>query len=286
MDNGTLVHRNTVEPNYMDIMDIKLLAGRDFDPSGADSIGDDFRIIMNKTAVTKYGFTPETAVGQELYTDWHGQRRIYHVIGVMDDYNQVSPKEPIYPILLWLTDNPDELANIVIKTKGTDFQATVADIEAVWKKVNPDTPFEFTFLDQSVKQQYDEDRRISGVITSFSIIAMIISCLGLYGLSTYMAERRFKEIGVRKVLGASVSQIVQMMSGEFVKLVIIAFVFSVPLSWYAITAWLETFDYRTPLGVSVFAIAGVSALIIALLTVSFESVKAASGNPVNALRNE
>jgi putative ABC transport system permease protein len=115
---------------------------------------------------------------------------------------------------------------------------------------------------------------------------MIISCLGLYGLSTFMAERRFKEIGVRKVMGASVQQILRMMSGEFLKLVIIAFVVAVPLAWYAISSWLESFAYKTPLDFSIFLLAGTSALFVALVTISFESLRAASTNPVNALRNE
>jgi putative ABC transport system permease protein len=127
---------------------------------------------------------------------------------------------------------------------------------------------------------------MSNIITGFTVIAMIISCLGLYGLSTFMAERRFKEIGVRKVMGASVQQIVGMMSGEFLKLVMIAFFISVPLAWYAIRAWLEAFAYKTPLNFSVFLLAGTGALFIALITISFESLRAASTNPVNALRNE
>ena len=137
-----------------------------------------------------------------------------------------------------------------------------------------------------MKKQYEEDQRVSAIITAFTIIAMIISCLGLYGLSTFMAERRFKEIGVRKVMGASVTQIASMMSGEFVKLVLIAFVIALPLGWYAIEKWLENFAYKAPVSMSIFAIAGISALVIAVVTVSFESLKAATTNPVNSLRNE
>jgi putative ABC transport system permease protein len=159
-------------------------------------------------------------------------------------------------------------------------------VENIWKSMNTDTPFEYSFLDEDIKKHYEEDKKVSGVITAFTVIAMIISCLGLYGLSTFMAERRFKEIGVRKVMGATVRQIVTMMSGEFVKLVLIAFIISVPLAWYAISTWLEKFPYKTPLDLSVFLSAGTGALLIALLTISFESLRAASTNPVNALRNE
>lgn len=149
-----------------------------------------------------------------------------------------------------------------------------------------DTPFEFSFLDDSLQQQYSEDQKVSSIITSFTLIAMLISCLGLYGLSSYMAERRFKEIGVRKVMGASVNQIVGLMSKEFVKLVVIAFVISVPLAWYAMDQWLAGFAYRVPINPMIFIVAGSIALLIALVTVSFESVKAALTNPVTSLRNE
>ena len=148
------------------------------------------------------------------------------------------------------------------------------------------TPFEYSFLDDDIKRQYEEDVRVSQVITSFTVIAMIISCLGLYGLSTYMAERRFKEIGVRKVLGASVNEIMAMMSTEFIRLVLIAFIIAVPVSWYGIQQWLSSFAYKTPIGFSIFIIAGASALLIALITVSFQSFKAASVNPVKSLRTE
>ena len=162
----------------------------------------------------------------------------------------------------------------------------LARIEETWKTINSDTPFEYTFLDETIQKQYTEDRQVAKVINTFTIIAMVISCLGLYGLSTFMAEKRFREIGVRKVMGASVRQIVIMMSSEFVRLVIIAFVIAVPLSLYGITQWLEGFAYRIAPDVSLYAMAGSVALLIALLTISFESIRAASGNPVDALRDQ
>jgi putative ABC transport system permease protein len=284
MDNGQLVRVNFVEPNFMEAMDIKLIAGRAFTNNYATESKD--KIIMNETAVARIGLSPETIVGQEVFTEWQGEVFKFEVIGVMRDYHQNSPKEPIIPILFRVPEAPKSLDNIIVNIHSGTFEQTVAAIEEKWKVINPDTPFEYAFLDENINKQYTEDRRISRVITSFTVIAMIISCLGLYGLSTYMAERRFKEIGVRKVMGASVQQIVGMMSGEFVKLVLIAFVISVPLAWYSATTWLEGFAYKTPIEFSVFIIAGLSALLIALLTVSFESIRAASGNPVNALRNE
>jgi putative ABC transport system permease protein len=175
---------------------------------------------------------------------------------------------------------------MVLAIQAGQFQRTIERIENIWKRINADTPFEYSFLDEDIKRQYDEDLRVSQMITSFTVIAMIISCLGLYGLSTYMAERRFKEIGVRKVMGASVKEIIAMMSSEFIRLVLIAFIIAVPVSLYGIHQWLENFAYKTPVGISIFILAGVCALLIAMITVSFQSFKAASINPVKSLRTE
>jgi putative ABC transport system permease protein len=229
--------------------------------------------------------TPEQAVGAQLFTEWQGNRFAFHVIGVMDDYHQETLKEEIYP-LLFRVPRQVHYDQMIVDTKTEEFESTIAQMEKSWKIVNPDTPFEYSFLNEDLKKQYDEDKKVSRVITSFTVVAMIISCLGLYGLSTFMAERRFKEIGVRKVMGASVPQIITMMSGEFVKLVLAACLISLPLAWYAINSWLEGYAYKATIGLAVFLLAGTGALVIALITVSFESLRAASTNPVNALRNE
>ena len=175
---------------------------------------------------------------------------------------------------------------MIADIKTTDFKSTVASLEKTWKHLVIDTPFEYSFLDETIQKQYEEDRRLSKIITIFTLIAMLISCLGLYGLSTYMAERRFKEIGVRKIMGASVNQIVGLMSTEFIRLVLIAFVIAVPLAWYFMDRWLQGFAYKTSISIKVFVYAGGVALLIALLTVSFESIRAASVNPVKSLRSE
>jgi putative ABC transport system permease protein len=175
---------------------------------------------------------------------------------------------------------------IIASLAATDFERTVKTIERTWKSLILDTPFEFSFLDRTIQKQYDEDRRVSKIISSFGIIAMIICALGLYGLSSYLAERRFKEIGIRKVMGASVQQIVVMMSAEFVKLVLIAFVFAVPVAYYGMSKWLEGFAYKVSIGWFVFVMAGLVALAIALVTISFESIKSAISNPIDSLRSE
>jgi putative ABC transport system permease protein len=204
----------------------------------------------------------------------------------MKDYHQTSLKENIEPLIFENPQGKDRYGFLMVSVTPTNFDQTVSAIETIWKKLVNNTPFEYTFLDENIRKQYDEDRKVSSIITSFTLIAMLISCLGLYGLSSYMAERRFKEIGVRKVMGASVNQIVGLMSFEFVKLVVIAFVIAVPISYYAMNQWLQGFAFHIPLDVTVFVLAGLAALLIALLTVSFESLRAATTNPIKSLRSE
>ena len=284
MENAVMIKNNWVEPNYIDFLNIKLIAGRNFTTNReADSQN---KIILNRIAVIKLGLEPETIVGQNLYSDRRGTRTAYEVIGVMDDYHQITVKEEVFPMLFRLPSEVSEHDYIMLDIQAGQFQQSIEKIENIWKRINADTPFEYSFLDEDIKQQYDEDLRVSQMITSFTVIAMIISCLGLYGLSTYMAERRFKEIGVRKVMGASVNEIMAMMSSEFIRLVLIAFIIAVPVSLYGIHQFLENFAYKTPVSISIFILAGVGALLIALITVSFQSFKAASINPVKSLRTE
>lgn len=284
METAVRLFRNRVDENYPELLGIKLLAGRPFSNNRAAE--NDRKIIINRAGVERMGYTLEDAVGRFIYGDWQGEKYTFEIIGVMEDYHQVSLKEAISPTFFMMPENTGSYDYMIADIDASNLQTTLAALEKDWKSLINSTPFEFNFLDESISKQYDEDKKVAKIISSFTVIAMLISCLGLYGLSMYMAERRFKEIGIRKVMGASVAQIVSMMSSEFVQLVIIAFVIAVPLSYYAMTKWLEGFAYKTPVDVMVFAYAGIAALVIALLTVGFESIKAASGNPVNALRNE
>jgi putative ABC transport system permease protein len=284
MEHAVMIKNVRVEPNFLPDMKIKFLAGRNFSEDRASDTR--VRIIINKTAAKRLGFEPNEIVGQSIYTDHSTEKESFEVIGVIDDYHHLSLKQEIFPLAYFLSPTNADYPFMVVSLEMKNINETLEKMEKVWRSVNPNIPFEYNFLDENVKKQYDDDKKIAGVISTFTIIAMIICCMGLYGLSSYMAERRFKEIGVRKVLGATINQIVGMMSGEFVKLVLIAFIIAVPLSWYAMNTWLESFAYKVPVTVSIFSIAGVSALAIALLTVSFESIRAAASNPVKALRNE
>lgn len=284
MESAILNRRSRIDAGYMELLGIKLIAGRTFTNNReAESQN---KLILNRTSANKFGVEPEKIIGEKLYFDWQGQQYKFEVIGVMEDFNQTSLKDPIIPIMFEMANDANNYGFMIASVNPSGFTETVASIENTWKAQVSDAPFEYTFLDENIQKMYNEDRRISKIITSFSVIAMIICSLGLYGLSSFMAERRLKEIGVRKVMGASVAQITGMMSKEFVRLVLIALVLAIPLSWYAMQKWLEGFEYKTTLNTTPFIYAGLSALAIALLTVSYESLKAANTDPAKTLRNE
>jgi putative ABC transport system permease protein len=263
---------------------MKLLAGRTFtDNRGMESAN---KLVVNRTAARKFGFEPAGAIGQHIYTDWQGQQFAYEIVGVIEDYHQSSLKDAIEPIMLEMPGTAGNYAYLIASVQANHLGEVVTSIQKTWKELAGSTPFEYSFLDEDIQKQYTDDHRLSGIITGFTCIAVIISCLGLYGLSSYLAERRVKEIGVRKVMGASVGQIVRLISSEFVWLVIAAIVISVPLAWYAMAAWLNGFAYRIAIDAWVFIMAGTTALVIALITVSFEAMRAAAGNPLHALRSE
>jgi putative ABC transport system permease protein len=284
METGRTNFRNEVDQGYIELLEIPMVAGRTF--TSNRKMESQNKVIINRASAKQYGYEPEEMVGKNLYFDW-GKRYTFEVIGVMEDYHHISVREEIKPLIFVMPDTISRYEVMVasLRSRG-DFQKAVAGIEKIWKAQVDNTPFEYSFLDENVQKQYDDDRRVSSIITVFTSMAVLISCLGLYGLSTYMAERRFKEIGVRKVMGASVKQIVTLMSSEFIKLVLVALALSVPLSWYLMDLWLQGFAYRVSIDVLIFVYAGSIALIIALITVSFESLKAASSNPLNALRSE
>ena len=284
MDNAILHRRNLVDFGYPEMMNIKIIAGRSFTNNRA--VESNRKVIVNRTSTKKLGITPEDIVGQHIYFDWQGKKYDYEVIGVMEDYHQQSLKEAINPMMFEMSRDSSRYSYVVATVNTSHLSETIAQVERNWKSLVSDTPFEYSFLDEDLREQYEEDQKVSSIITSFTVMAMLISCLGLYGLSSFMAERRFKEIGVRKVMGASVNQILGLMSTEFVKLVLIAFVLAVPLAWYTMDQWLQGFAYRIVVGPAVFLLAGAGALLIALLTVTYESLRAASVNPVDTLRNE
>lgn len=284
MDSGIPASLNSIDLGYCELLGMKLLAGRTFtDNRQMESTN---KLVVNRTAAKKFGFEPTEAVGRHVYTDWQGQQFAYEIVGVIEDYHQSSLKDAIGPIMLEMPGEANNYAYMVASVHAKQLNKAVAALQRTWKTLAGGTPFEYSFLDEDIQKQYTNDYRLSGIITSFSSIAILISCLGLYGLSSYLAERRIKEIGVRKIMGASVGQIVRLVSSEFVWLIMVAVVISVPLAWCAMTEWLSGFAYRIAIDAWVFIIAGSTAFIIALITVSFESMRAAAGNPLHALRSE
>jgi putative ABC transport system permease protein len=260
---------------------ITLLGGRDFSPT------DSGKVLINQTLAKRLGLNPQTAIGTRLYTQYLPDPAIYvEVAGVMKDFNYNSLHGEVKPFMLVYENNPQNFNTLVVATNSNNYKDLLAKIGAIWQKDLPSVPFEFNFLDEEVNKQYQTEITLAQIINSFTFIAIFISCLGLFGLAAFSAEQRDKEIGIRKVLGASVTGIVQLLSKDFLRLVIIAIVIATPIAWFVMNKWLQAFVYRVSLSWWMFALAGVLALFIALFTVSFQSVKAALANPIKSLRSE
>jgi predicted permease len=257
---------------------LKLVAGRLFAP------GDTIReMVVNETFVKKSGFrNPEEAIGKRILLGGRGDPKL--VVGVVRDFHQHSLKEEIEASFIATYHFTYNVAGIKINSQNVP--QTVAGIERVWKGVYPDFVYEYKFLDQTIADFYKGERQFTRLFQFFAGLAIFIGCLGLYGLVSFMAERRTKEIGIRKVLGASAGSILFLFSKEFVGLVFAAFVVSAPLAGFAMQKWLENYQYRIPLSAGVFVLAAAISLLIALVTVGYRSLKAAMANPTDALRSE
>jgi putative ABC transport system permease protein len=238
-------------------------------------------MILNEAAVKLFGYTsPGQAVGKK-FSQWGREGMI---IGVVKDFHFRSLQEVIKPLSIRIEPGACDLLSV--NADGHHIPATIAAIEHKWKELLPDKPFNYFFLDEFFDKQYRSEDRFGTLFLYFAGLAIFISCLGLMGLASYSTVQRTKEIGIRKVVGASVGQIVYLLSRDFLRLVLLAFVVSAPIAWWLIEGWLKGFAYRIPVYWWIFAIAGTLALVIAILTVSFQAVKAAVANPVNSLRSE
>jgi putative ABC transport system permease protein len=204
----------------------------------------------------------------------------------MKDFNYNSLHQEVRPFMLVYNPKQGDLSNLTVAVTSKDYKHLLQQIETAWHKYLPDTPFEYAFLDEEVKKQYETEMTLSRIINAFTLIAIFISCLGLFGLAAFSAEQRTKEIGVRKVLGASVANLAALLSKDFLKLVVIAFVIAIPVAWWALHNWLLEFNYRIAIEWWMFALAGFIAGLIALFTVSSQAIKAALSNPIKSLRTE
>jgi putative ABC transport system permease protein len=263
-----------VAKDFIPFFKMQMEAGNNFTGAVADST----HFILNETAVKAARLT--NPIGKRFRL-WKIEGTI---IGVVKDFYFASMKQKIQPAIFYY--QPIKYGQIYIKTTGKDAPKAIAAVQKEWKQYNGDFPFSYSFLDETFDNLYRSEERTGTLFNVFAGIAIFISCLGLFGLATFTAEVKRKEIGIRKVLGANVSGIVQLISKDFVKLVIISILIATPIAWWAMSKWLEGFAYRINISWWVFALAGVMALLIALITVSFQAVKAAMANPVKSLRSE
>lgn len=260
---------------------INIIAGRDF------RIGDTTRVLINETLCKRLGITPQAAPGTRLYTQYAPDPVSFvEIAGVMKDFNYNSLHTDVKPFMLVYRNDPRQFNAMVVSTDSKNYKSLLSKMEALWRKDIADAPFEYSFLDTEVQKQYETEVTLSQIINAFTLMAIVISCLGLFGLAAFSAEQRSKEIGVRKVLGASVTGIVQLLSKDFVKLVLVALVIATPIAWWGMSKWLQAFEYRVTISWWMFALAGVLALVIALVTVSSQAIRAARMNPVKSLKAE
>ena len=267
------------DEKYVEALNLKIVEGRNFSP--ADHATDVTAFLVNQSAVKALGW--QTALGKK-FKRASGMGMAGPIIGVISDFHIGSLKQEIEPLVLpYLRRPPMYLA---IRLHPGNVAEAISAVEETWKKLAPNQPFSYTFLDQDYARLYKHEQQMSHVFQIFSGLAILIACLGLFGLAAFTTQQRTKEIGIRKILGASVSGIVCLLSKDFLKLVLVANIIAWPIAYYAMNQWLQSFAYRIDLGISTFILSGLIALFIALLTVSYQAIKAARANPVEALRYE
>ena len=278
---GMSMQNWVVDENYIPTLDIKLLDGRNF---SKQFLTDSTAIIINEAAA-KFLATKDI-LNKKLYQIKDINTKAlneWHIVGVVKNFNFSSLRDVITPLALKLgKDN----GNISVRINTSDIPNVLSQIKNKWKAIASSQPFDYSFMDEDFNKLYTGEQRTGEIFITFAILAIVIACLGLFGLVTYASEQRIKEIGIRKVLGANVSNIVTMIAKDFLKLVLIASIIAFPVAWWAMNKWLQDFAYRISIAWWVFALASVIAVLIALITISFQSIKAAIANPVKSLRTE
>jgi putative ABC transport system permease protein len=271
---------------FIKTMNMKIIAGSDYTPADlrlADTTGNykNFRysFILNESAVKALGWTPEQAIGKTIKKNFSGE-----IKAVVKDFHFSSMHQPVGPLMLFLDR---QFTNyFFIKISGKNIPSTLDALQALWKERVPSKPFEYRFLDDDYNSLYVSEQRSAKVFSTFSLLAIALACMGLFGLAAFTTMQRTKEIGIRKVLGASVSGILMLISKEFLKLIVVAVLVASPLAYFAMHKWLQDFAYRINIHWWVFALAGILAIAVALATISFQAIKAALANPVKSLRSE
>ena len=272
-----------VDEDYIKTLDMKMAAGRSF---SSQMLTDSSGIIINESAARFLGL--KNPLNKPLYRSNGGKQDIsnskeYHIIGVVKDFNFSSLRDVISPMVLVLANNPGALS---VRVNTKNLPAVLSQIKDKWKGLTPNVQINFSFMDQDFDASYRAEQRVGTIFIVFTSLAIIIACLGLFGLAAYAAEQRTKEIGIRKILGASVAAIAGMLSFDFLKLVLIAILISLPVGWFLMNKWLQEFAYRVNIHWWILVLAGFTSIFIALITIGFQSIKAALSNPVNSLRSE
>lgn len=277
--NGAEIHMNIyhVDYDYLKTLGIQMKQGRFFSKAFST---DSQVVVINEAAVNELGWNKIDPVGKTIVRS--GQKA-FKVIGVIKDFNYTSAKQKIAPLMMMLGNN---YGGLIIKIKTNDIPGFLNNLKTKWNAFNPQGPLSYTFLDDNFASLYASELRTQQIFSAFAVIAIIIAGLGLFGLSAFVIEQRTKEIGIRKVLGASVQNVLLLVSKEFLTLVIIAFIIAVPVAYWAMHQWLQGYAYRIDIGAGIFIIAGFSTVLIAIITISFQSIKAAIANPVKSLRTE
>jgi putative ABC transport system permease protein len=274
-DNKKTIGLNAVDYNYFETLDIEFAAGRSF--SKKFSTDAEESVIINETAAREFGF--KSPIGEKI-KDFDSRE----IIGVVKDFHLRSLYKRIEPCMFFI--NPMETYQVIIRIRPGNISETISFLKEKWKKFVPDAPFNYSFIDDNFDRLYESEQRIGRIIGYFTFLAIFVASLGLFGLASFITEQRTKEIGIRKVFGASVPVIVALLSKEIVKLTIIAIIIALPVAYYAMNRWLQDFAYRINIGFGTFILTGLFTLAIALFTVIFHAVKAARANPVDSLRYE
>jgi ABC-type antimicrobial peptide transport system permease subunit len=268
------------DTDYLRLYGFHLLAGRNF--SASDTMNE---LVINEKAVEAYGFqSPQDAIGKVLVRP--NDKSTYPIVGVVSDFHQFGVQAKIAPVLISTSKKQSSILNIKLPDEVSKWKESLKVIEQQWKKLYAGVPFNYTFYDDTIKKFYKEEERMQTLVSAATAIAILISCLGLFGLATLTAFRRTKEVGIRKVLGASVAGIVKLLSKEFLSLVLVSVIIATPIAWWLMNKWLQDYAYRVEIKWWIFIIAAVAAGVVALLTVSYQAIKAAVANPVESLRSE
>jgi len=284
-ENTRQVLVNIGNKDFIPFYQMKLVAGRNMQAS--DTLNE---LVINETFAKSLGFSnPQDVIGKLLYQQFYQGEKSYPVVGVVADYHTGSFHETIQPVII--ENVPDRISGVAIKLATGEknpgiVKPTIAKIEKQWKKIFPETIFDYSFLNESIARLFEQEQKTVWLMNVAMGITIFISCMGLFGLVMFTAEKRAKEISIRKVLGASVADITTMLSKDFIKLILIAVVIATPIAWYYMEHWLQDFAYRTRISWWIFALSALVAVIIALVTISFQSIRAAIANPITSLRTE